>query len=237
MPDPDAPSTIAIVRGHGSNEERECATLVAELGALETDIETARARAAYATHGAGLDLRAHREPRRPASGERVRLADGAEIVIRPIEPADADELRAGFERLSAVSRFRRFRVRVGRLTMRQLAETTHVDHTSHEALVALVAATGEGIGIAGYVRSADDPSQAELTCTVADAWQHRGVGTALIGRLAARARAVGIERFTTSILVGNEPARRLLARVADEVGEHREGGTVEIIARRRDTMS
>jgi GNAT superfamily N-acetyltransferase len=68
---------------------------------------------------------------------------------------------------------------------------------------------------------------------VADPWQGRGVGTALVERLAARARASGIERFSALILVGNEPARRLLAHVADVVSEHREGGTIEITAESR----
>jgi RimJ/RimL family protein N-acetyltransferase len=223
---------------HGSSEEREYATLVAELAALGADIEAAHAIAPRATHGVGLGFRARREPARAGvHGEHVRLKDGADIVLRPVEPGDRDELRIGFEHLSAVSRFRRFGRRVDHLSSRELAEMTNVDHESHEAIAALVAATGEGIGIARYIRAPDDPLQAEFTCTVADSWQRRGVGTALIERLAARARAAGIERFTTSIVVGNEPARRLLAHVADEVSEHREGGTVEIVARRRDTRS
>jgi GNAT superfamily N-acetyltransferase len=226
------------VAGRRSYDEREYRTLEAQLRALDADIRAARTMAPGATHGVGLDFGAHHERRRAAPhGERVRLADGAEIVIRPIQPGDLDELRVGFEHLSAVSRFRRFRERVDRLTPRQLAELTNVDHTSHEAMVAFAAATGEGIGIAHYIRAPDDPEQAELTCTVADLWQHRGVGTALVERVAGRAQAAGIERFTTLILGGNRPARRLLAHVADEIREHGEGGTVEIIARPRHPSS
>jgi GNAT superfamily N-acetyltransferase len=219
------------------SEQREYGLLVAQLRALDSDIEAARAIAPRATHGLGLDFHARHEVPHAVYGERVRLPDGAEIVIRPIEPGDVDQLRVGFEHLSAVSRFRRFRGRVDRLTSHQLAEMTNVDHESHEAMVAFAAATGEGIGIARYMRADDDPLQAEFTCTVADLWQSRGVGTALVERLAARARAVGIERFTTVILAGYQPARRLLAHVADEISEHGEGGTVEIIARGRDAAS
>jgi protein lysine acetyltransferase len=91
-----------------------------------------------------------------------------------------------------------------------------------------------GVGVARYIRDPGDPAHAEVACTVADAWQRRGVGSALIERLAARARAAGIERVSVRIVVGDEAARRLLGHVADEIGEHRDGGTVEIVARRRD---
>jgi GNAT superfamily N-acetyltransferase len=212
------------------DERREYATLVAELRALEEDIEHARATARHSTAGLGLDLGAAPEPAHAVMhGEHVRLADGEEIVIRPIEPGDAHDLGAGVRRLSALSRLQRFRAPIDHLSADELTELTDVDHESHEAIVAFDAATGEGIGVARYARAPDDPAQAEFTCAVLDRWQHRGVGTALVERLAARARAVGIERFTVHILVGNQPARRLVAHVADVISEHRAGGTVEIV--------
>ena len=221
--------------GHLSSGEREFATLVAQLHALEEDIGAARELAPRATSWRGLELHAHREPARAPRGELVRLVDGAQIVIRPIEPEDMHELAAGFEHLGALSRFRRFRERIDHLTRQQLIELTHVDHESHEALVALDALTGEGVGLARYVRASDDPMRAEVTCTVIDPWQGRGVGTALVERLAARARAMGIERCTATILVGDQPARRLLAHVANEIDEHREAGAIDITAEARRT--
>jgi hypothetical protein len=59
------------------------------------------------------------------------------------------------------------------------------------------------------------------------------VGSALAERLAERACAAGIERCTALIILGNEPARRLLSHVADEIGEQRDGGTVDITAQAR----
>jgi GNAT superfamily N-acetyltransferase len=193
--------------GKRSSEEREYAVPVAELRALEEDIGAApkAAERALAPGGLALDLQAHPRPSPALRGERVRLADGAEIFIRPVEPEDRHELAVGFERLSAMSRLQRFHERIDHLTARQLIELVDIDHESHEALGALDVVAGEGIGIARYDRDPDDPTRAEFACTVADLWQRRGVGTALIERLAARARANGIERFEAVILVGNEP--------------------------------
>jgi GNAT superfamily N-acetyltransferase len=219
--------------GQLSSGEREFATLVDQLRALEDEIGAARRAARQQVR----DLPAARVRGPALRGERVALADGAQIVIRPIEPGDADELAAGFERLGALSRFHLLGERVERLDKRQLAALTNVDHHSREALVAIDAATGEGIGLALYERAADDSTHAEVSCTVLDPWQHRGVGSALAERLAARARAVGIERCTALLVLGNEPARRLLAHVADEIGERREGGTVDVTAQARRPTS
>jgi GNAT superfamily N-acetyltransferase len=208
-----------------SPSEREFATLVDQLRALEEDIASARR--------APQLVARPRDAARNLRGERVTLAGGVQIVVRPIEPADMDDLAAGFERLGALSRFRLFGERVDRLTRDQLVELTHVDHRSDEALVAFDAATAEGVGLARYARVPGDLARAEVTCTVLDGWQHRGVGTVLVERLAVRARAAGIERCTAVIVLGNEPARRLLAHVAEEVAEHRDGGTLDITAEAR----
>jgi N-acetylglutamate synthase-like GNAT family acetyltransferase len=216
--------------GQLSSGEREFATLVAQLRALDDDIGAARHAVQRATSGRGTARPVHA---RNLRGERVTLADGAEIIVRAIEPEDMPELAAGFQRLGALSRFRRFREQIYRLTQQQLVEFTHVDHESREALVAIDAATGEGVGVARYARVADDPTSAEVACTVIDGWQHRGVGTALVERLATRAHAVGIVRARALILLGNEPARRLLAHVAEETGEQRDGATLDITAEAR----
>jgi GNAT superfamily N-acetyltransferase len=148
-------------------------------------------------------------------------------------PDDRRELELGFRHLGALSRYERFRGPVERLTPSQLAYFTQVDHESHEALVAVDAETGEGVGVARYVRDRGDPREAELFCTLMDTWQRRGVGSILVERLAARARAAGIERFRARLLVGNTRARGLLAHVAEEIDESRYGGVVQIRTRLR----
>jgi GNAT superfamily N-acetyltransferase len=219
-----------------SSSEREYALLVAQLHALDDEIDAARATARRAEHprGTGIELHLHDEPaREPPSGEVVRLADGAQVVIRPVSPDDCDELRVAFAHLGALSRFRTYRRPVEHLTARQLSELCDVDHDTHEGLIALTA-DGECVGAARFVRATDDPARAEFACTVADAWQRRGVGTALVEHLAARARALGVKQFVAVMLVGNEPARRLVHRVGREVSEHREGGEIEVTGVCRD---
>ena len=225
-------SRIGRPRRHYS-EQREYARLAGELDALSQDIADARQDAARATKGR-LDFHARRDAASAPHGEPVTLADGARILVRPIEPEDRHELDLGFRRLGSLSRYERFCGPIDGLASEQLAFLSAVDHHDHEALVAFSADSGEGVGVARYIRDSDDPGQAIFACTVADAWQERGVGSVLAEHLARRAKAAGIERFRAVVLAGNRRGRRLLAHIADEIDESRNAGLVEIRARLRD---
>ena len=217
-----------------ASQRREYASLVGELDALGKDIAAAREGARRAIAGS-IHLQAHDEQHPPPHGDPVQLSDGSWILVRPIEPEDQHELELGFRHLGALSRYERFLGPTDHLTPSQVVYFTEVDHDTREAFVAVDARTGEGVGVARYIRDDDDPGEAELACAVLDAWQWRGVGSILVERLAARARASGIERFKAVLLVSNTRARRLLAHVADEIDESRYGGVVEIRAQLRPT--
>jgi RimJ/RimL family protein N-acetyltransferase len=101
--------------------------------------------------------------------------------------------------------------------------------------VAIYPPDHEGIGVARYVCDPGDHAQAVVTYVIADAWQERGVGSALLGRLAARARESGVERFAATMIVGDMRSRRLLEGVAEPIGERARNGIVEITARLKPT--
>lgn len=154
--------------------------------------------------------------------------DAADLEIRPISPADRAALQAGFDRLSRESRYRRFLAARRGLSKAELRYLTEVDHHDHEALVAFDRRTGEGVGVARYVRSAEHPESAELAVAVVDDWQGRGVGSRLAGELAERAQQEGITVFTAVMLAEN----RLMLELARSLGEvrsmHRGHGTLEL---------
>jgi GNAT superfamily N-acetyltransferase len=137
------------------------------------------------------------------------------IAVRPIEPGDKAGLAAAFDRLSDESRYRRFLSPHGHLSAAELRYLTEVDHHDHEGLVALAPATGEGVGVARYVRDAGRPDSAEVAVAVADDWQGRGVGTMLLHSLADRAREEGVRRFTALMLADNEPMAHLLGDIGE----------------------
>src|SRR6185312_11184331 len=115
----------------------------------------------------------------------VRLRNGKAIAIRPLRPDDGPALREAYDRLSDDSKYKRFLAAKPHLTGSDIRYLTHTDAHHHVALVAtLPHRPGEIIGVARFVIVPDDPTTAEFAITVGDPYQHQGVGTALMERLA-----------------------------------------------------
>lgn len=161
--------------------------------------------------------RTHTLRRRPSSPdasprETVALRDGAELVISRITPRDAPLIADGFARLSAESRRLRFLTAKPTMSQAELRYLTDVDGHRHEALGAIDPTTGMGVAVARFVRDEHDPARAEVAVTVADNWQHRGVGKLLLSRLADRARDEGVTHFTALVSGDNRSMQALLSR-------------------------
>jgi GNAT superfamily N-acetyltransferase len=161
-------------------------------------------------------------------GAPIALGDGSRVRIRQGHRSDRDLLLRGFGRLSPQSRYRRFLAPMAELNEQTVRYLTAIDHHDHEAMVALDEETGEGIGVARYVRHSERRDAAELAVTVADDWQGRGVGTLLVEVLSARAREEGIRSFTALMLADNADMMDVLSRLAPVRVVDREAGTVEI---------
>jgi RimJ/RimL family protein N-acetyltransferase len=140
-----------------------------------------------------------RRPIRVRKGKPVVLRDGSAVLIRQVKTTDAALLADGFARLSPASRQMRFLAVKKQLSAAELRYLIDVDHHDHEALAALDRTSGQGVGIARYIRDADDPQAAEIAVTIVDDWQRRGLGTELLARLSDRARQEGILRFTALV--------------------------------------
>src|SRR4051812_5906827 len=119
------------------------------------------------------------------------------VLIRELPAGDRAALAFVFHRLGAQSRYQRF-LRVRReLDPAELDRLAAVDHWHSEAVVAWSPVPRAPIGVARYVR-AEDFDVAEVAVAVADDWQRRGVGAALMVALRERALRAGIHRFTAT---------------------------------------
>jgi RimJ/RimL family protein N-acetyltransferase len=158
----------------------------------------------------------------------TRLRDGTAVVLRPIRPDDKARLSEGLARLSDGSRLRRFMTPVTELSEEQLAYLTDIDYYNHFAWVATLRDRPDfGIGVGRYVRLNEDPQVAEAAITVVDDYQGKGLGTLLLGLLAATARMAGIIRFRGYVLEENLPMLALLQELGSDL-EYDSPGVVNV---------
>jgi GNAT superfamily N-acetyltransferase len=158
------------------------------------------------------------------------LPDGTPVIIRAIEPSDAEAMAEAFGRLSGKSRYQRFLNQVDRLTSAELEYLSRVDGDHHLALGMAVIQEGVAVpvAIARCIRESGEPDLAEVAFVVADEWHGRGVARLLVQCLAERARAVGIRRWKAVMLAENTAARRLLEHAGSLLSRRMEGaGVVE----------
>ena len=124
--------------------------------------------------------------------ENLALGDGTEATVRPIAPSDGAALLRFHARLSRRSVQMRYFYPHLELGADEVDHLTQVDGTNRVAFV--VERDGDLIAVARYDRLGD-PTMAEVAFVVADGWQHHGIASFLLQRLASRAKEVGITAF------------------------------------------
>jgi ribosomal protein S18 acetylase RimI-like enzyme len=149
----------------------------------------------------------------------VKAKHGPEILVRPLRNGDTATVRAVFERLGEESRrtrFNGFKYRLGEQELRWLATVG----PKHHVLVGYVDDDPEPVAIARLIRSG---ASAEVAFEVADAYQGRGIGSALTQELVADACAAGIVEVTALVRSDNPAALALLQRTLGQLQVRYEG--------------
>ena len=135
---------------------------------------------------------------------RVILRDGHSLKVRPITPADKENLKELFYRLSPQTRYLRFGYMKSYISDQELDYFTVVNPPDTYAYVAL---TGEGeverIVAVGRWFLSPGGRTAEIAFVVEDTIQVRGIGTALLEQLAEAAAKYRIKRFVARVLPEN----------------------------------
>lgn len=138
-----------------------------------------------------------------------KLRDGSYVTIRPIRSTDTDLERHFIEEMSPQARRFRFLCSMQTPSDALLKQLTQVDGEHDVALIALAgtAAAQHEVGVARF--SATPDGNAEMAVAVSDDWQHRGLGTVLITRLAQIARSRGLKTLYSIDAASNDPMREL----------------------------
>lgn len=143
-----------------------------------------------------------------------QLADGTDLIIRPIRPEDA-EIEQDFVRgLSAESKYFRFMDTLQELSQTMLVRFTQIDYDREMALIAVLQQDNreKELGVCRYIASADGQS-CEFALVVADEWQNKGIGNKLMSCLFDAARAKGIRIMEGEVLEANHAMLELVRRL------------------------
>ena len=163
-------------------------------------------------------------------GEIV-LRDGSRLPVRPIRPDDAERENRFFASLSERYRYQRFMHHVHRLSPQLLARFTQLDYDRELAIVALK--DDEFVAVGRYAPTSDGLN-AEFALTVADAWQGKGIGRALLERLSQEAGRAGYQALEGAILDANRDMLQLAAHLGFTT-QSRDGEEVKVVKQLRSS--
>jgi len=154
----------------------------------------------------------------------VALRDGSTVHIRPVTGEDREAIRSLVGSMSPDSLYFRGCGLVSQDWLSDWAVDT--DAVDRFGLVVTAGLPPAIVAHAGYVRV--DKHRAEVAFEVADALHGHGIGTLLLGQLAALAAEQGIDTFVASVLMSNRKMLEVLTDSGFPLTTTTDGGMIEI---------
>ncbi len=136
--------------------------------------------------------------------EEVTLKDGLQLLIRPIQPEDAERERAFVARLSPETLYFRFMMPVRELPPAMIERFTQIDYGRELALVGITgeAAQQKIVGVA-RITPTTAPGRCEFAIVVEETMQGNGLARSLMQRLLDAARSRGYHEMEGAVLREN----------------------------------
>ncbi|MFD5831270.1 GNAT family N-acetyltransferase [Lentzea sp. NPDC060358] len=206
-------SADAVTRGEATEGQAQLGDLVARRGwARFTQVELTRAQAL-------LDL-----VEAPAPALRGVLSDdGVALVLRPGAATDEDAVAGLHARCSMRTLFHRYHSGMRTVPRRWVHRLLNPPRGT-----TVLAQCADQVVALGQLIQTGTPDCAEISLLVEDAWQHRGVGTALLGALATDARAAGYAELVAWCLPTETALVRTAARAGLRTTTRREDGLLRV---------
>ncbi len=158
---------------------------------------------------------------------QARLRDGSLITLRPARVTDEMALQAFLYSLSEESIYRRYMMHKKAHPHAETQALVDLDYQNSMTLIAFDAEQERILGVARYDVDLRN-GLAEVAFTVLDDQQGRGIGTALLRRIAQIAYAKGIAGFYAEVLASNTPMLRVFHRSGHKVTADLDYGTYHL---------
>ncbi|MDQ3764088.1 MAG: GNAT family N-acetyltransferase [Actinomycetota bacterium] len=206
-------AVAALLRAELAGDGAPAAAHQVEVGTGATRVQLRRGWPFTATElsraAALLELAGTSDGRRlPPPRASVQLTDGSEVVLRAATAADAPLVAALHARCSPQTRSLRSLSTRPVLPASVLQQLVGADGST--SVLAVTPDGGAAVGLANLVGTS--AGSAEVALLVEDAWQGRGVGTALARKLVELARTDQLTELTAVSQAGNSALTRVLRR-------------------------
>ncbi len=142
-----------------------------------------------------------------------RLRDGSSVEIRALQPDDREDMLAAIGRTSAHSLQRRFFAPKRGFSEKEISFFIDIDFRNHVALVAEVEENGHPVIAGGGRYIVTEVGVAELAFVVVDAYQGKGIGSALLRHVIELARDAGLKELAADVLPDNTAMLSLFGRL------------------------
>lgn len=149
--------------------------------------------------------------------------DGVAFVLRPGTGDDEDAVAGLHSRCSMRTLFNRYHSGMRTLPRRWLHRLLNPPRGT-----TVLAQCADQVVALGQLIQTGTPDCAEISLLVEDAWQRRGVGTALLSALASDARAAGYTEMVAWCLPTETSLMRTAARAGLETTTRREDGLLRV---------
>lgn len=152
----------------------------------------------------------------PARSELLRLGDGRDVVVRPIDPADATPISASFHLLNDDEVRRRFLHPLKALSDEHLHKLTHPTEGDEFAVIAAEPLpAGEALvgAVARLSRDSHDSGHAEFAILVSHFLSGQGLGRILMQRLVDWSQRHGVRELRGDVMDDNTAMLQLAGRM------------------------
>ena len=135
----------------------------------------------------------------------LRSRSGEPVIVRFVEPRDAEALQNYYGSLTTHSRYNRFLGAMRELPKSLLDNFIHVGEAEQFTVLATMIVDGFEtiVGEARYAFHAEN-SSIEFGLSIDDRWQGQGIGKALLKNIECRAASFGAERLYGDTLRSND---------------------------------
>jgi GNAT superfamily N-acetyltransferase len=161
--------------------------------------------------------------RQAATRWQLLLPDGEELTVRPAGPEDADAVLALHAECSPRTRHRRYLAGTVGPSPMQVARLLSTPQGT-----TLVAERESELRVVAMANLACDGTEAEVALLVADAYQRRGVGTALLHRVVRLATGAGVEALHAHAHADNSAIVATLRRLGRPLRVNADGRLVTV---------